>query len=185
VIPVPRLIARVAGAVAVLVAVGGLSGCIAEDPGFVAVRLVDGQLVMLLARCPDFQLDAVSVYLEDTSSASNAHDLVTRSLKRTGAEVPTSFRFFGRPPKGWEVVGDQLPELQPGKQYGATGSAPTGFSGTMRFTLADLARLAPDEVLVGVNYLTKKMTEQEFRENAQGDCADMAPTPVPTGFPPT
>jgi hypothetical protein len=185
VISVRTLTARAAGALALLVAVCGLSGCIAEDPAMTAVRLVDGQLVVLLARCPDFQFERVSVSARDAGSGSRTTEPMRRSLRRTGAEVPTSLRLFGRPPTGWKVDDDGMTHLEPGQLYGATGSARFDTTPTTEFTLADLARLDPDEVLVGVNFSTKKMTEQKFRDKAQGYCAGMATTPVPTGFPPT
>lgn len=164
-----RLGGQVAGALVMLAALPALSGCTPAPRVLIAVRAVDGEPVALLAGCPDFQIDDVSLYTRHHSvtATENGPD---RILGRTAPTVPSALRLFGPPPSGWNVDVDDLAALEPGQSYGLGAGSSGSTAESIIFTVEDLATLAPDEVLAGKPRSHEKMTEREFREQAKGEC---------------
>lgn len=161
---------RIERALVALIAVSGLAACTPAARPMTAVRLVDGEPVVLLAGCADFQIDSVSVYAASGNSASAApgHD---RDIERTGDVVPESMPLFGDPPAGWRVTDKRLTALAPGQRYHLSAWGGTRKTVVITFADSDLAALGPDEVLVGKTPSThKKTTEKKFREHAEDDC---------------
>jgi hypothetical protein len=164
------LAGRAVSALVVLTALSGLTACSPRDLPLTAIRAVDGQPVLLLAGCPDLQIDSVSVYPESVD-APVPDGSPTRELDRTGPAVPESMPLFGDPPPGWTADDGKLTALAAGQAYGLMARADNRKAVPIVFTDADLAALGPDEVLVGKSPSShKKVTEQEFRKQAKKAC---------------
>ncbi|MFI5496097.1 hypothetical protein [Actinoplanes sp. NPDC051859] len=165
-----RVAGRAAGVLMVLAALPGLSACTPEAKPLTAIRAVDGEPVILLAGCPDFQIDSVSVYTE-SGDPTVAVDGPDRVLRRNGAPLPESLSLFGASPAGWTVTDERLTELAAGKSYGLSAFGDGGNVVPVTFTAADLAALGPGDVLIGKTPSShEKVTEKEFRRQATEAC---------------
>jgi hypothetical protein len=141
-----------------------LGGCTPGRLPVAAVRAVDGRPVLLLAPCPGFTPDRISVFAEGTA--------VDRSwvLDRTDGAVPAAVTLFRVPP-GWTPVRTSLTDLQAGTRYGVRVSGVGGEAVTVRFTTDRLATLGAGQVLVGDPPSGwRAVPEQEFRERAAESC---------------
>jgi hypothetical protein len=164
------LAGRTAGALVALVALSGLAACGPADRPVTAVRAVDGEPVVLLAGCSDFQIDRVSLY-PSSVDAPVPDGSPDRTLDRTGTTVPESMPLFGDPPSGWTADDGRLTALAAGQAYSVSAYADGGSAVPITFTAADLAALGPDEVLVGKKPSShKKVTEREFHKQAKKAC---------------
>jgi hypothetical protein len=165
-----RFASRVVGTLAVLVTLAGLAACSPAAKPLSALRLDSDRPTVLLAGCPDFQIDSLSVYPNGGSATAPASG-PSRRLERTGSEVPDSMPLFGTPPAGWSVSDDGLTALAPGEAYGFTAYAQAQRTVTITFTPEDLAALGAGEVLIGKQPSShEKVTEKEFRERAKDSC---------------
>jgi len=154
-------------ALALLTALGA---CTPAARPLTAVRVVGGQVTVLVATCTDFQLDTVSLYTDNSGSTGPALG-PQRRLVRTGTDVPDSLQIFEAPPSGWSVAEAVLTALTPKQLYGLGGYAQAKSTVPIVFTAEDLAALGGDEVLVGrAPSSHEKVTEKKFRERAKKSC---------------
>jgi len=165
-----RVSGRVVGTFAALATLAGLAACRPAAKPLAAVRLDGGQPTVLLATCPDFQIDAISVYVE-SGSATAAASGPGRRLERTGPQAPDRMPLLGQPPAGWSASDSSLTALAPGQAYGLTAYAHAQPTLTITFTAEELAALGVGEVLVGKQPSShEKVTEKEFRKRAEDSC---------------
>lgn len=158
------------GALAVLATLAGVAGCSPPAKPLVALRLDGGRPTVLLATCPGFRIDTLSLY-SNSGSATVAAGGPNRWLERTGPGVPDSMPLFGTPPAGWSVSNGGLTALTPGQAYGLTGYAHARPTLTITFTAEDLAALGAAEVLLGKQPSShEKVTEQQFRKRSEESC---------------
>jgi hypothetical protein len=161
-----RLTGRVAGAVAVLAALSGLTGCGPAGKPVVAVGYPGGAPTALLVHCSTFKID--SVYVSDITTASATG---TWSVHGPEDSEPPQITFFETPP-GWTVTKQTLTPFDEHGKYSAQAFSSRGDPATtVAFTLAQLKSLRPGQVLVskGVNESTA-VSEKKFRKDAKAAC---------------
>ncbi len=154
-----------AGALAALAIAASLSACTPAPKPVTAMRLAAGQPTLLVVSCPDFQIDYVSVYLVTETSPRAAW-----VINREGGAVPVEVGLLEAPP-GWSVSDRSLGALADGAEYSAVAYDQARPSVTIHFTLAELAALGPDQVLVGKPASEREaVSEASFRKKARESC---------------
>ncbi|PTA46163.1 hypothetical protein [Micromonospora sp. RP3T] len=160
----PSRLIRVAGVLATLATVATVSACSPAAKRVTAMRQVDGQPTMLIVGCDTFDADRVSVSTEGVSPP-----MQWDTDRGTGGAVD-EVRLL-QSPSGWTVDGQTLTAFQPGTEYTASAFDSGHRTVAVRFTLAELAALLPDQVLVGEpGGKRKAVTEDAFRRAAKKSC---------------
>jgi hypothetical protein len=168
--PTTLIAGRAAGALIVLAALPLLASCTPAERTLTAVRAVNGEPVVLIAGCADFQIDSITVHPTSKSVTASASG-PERELKRSGSATAESLPLFGAPPAGWTVVDGGLTALVEGQAYGLAAYANGKHTVPIGFTATDLATLGAGEVLVGDPPSGhEKVTEKEFQKRAEDAC---------------
>lgn len=162
-----------------------LTACSPPDEPVVALAVRDGQPVGVLVPCGG-RFGQLSVYLNHDDQG----DQVNRPLIRWGVHGESTSEvveatLLGQPPDGWEVADtvdltaaesgvdvdvEPLTELRPGVTYTVRGSAGRD-SIPVDFTLADLSRIGPDEVLAPLGRdATTVVSRKAFLRKARSSC---------------
>ncbi|MCC5575899.1 hypothetical protein IMZ11_09635 [Microtetraspora sp. AC03309] len=116
--------------------------------GILAVeRAQDGGVRLLLADCPGYVAQDVSV-IADTDDDSELVDWSVHNSGRTSSV--RDIQVFQGPPEGWRTTGDTLTALREGVPYVANVNGNVGgrgLRGRVPFTVEDLKGLGSGEVL--------------------------------------
>jgi hypothetical protein len=161
-----RLTGRVAGAVAVLAALSGLTGCGPAGKPVVAVSYIGGAPTALLVHCSRFKIDIINVSDVTTASATG-----TWSVQGPEDSEPPQITFFQAPP-GWTVTKQTLTSFDEHRKYAAQPFSSRGDPATtVAFSITQLKSLKPNQVLIskGVNE-SKAVSETKFRKDAKAAC---------------
>jgi hypothetical protein len=160
----------VAGALVVLATLATLAGCSPAAKPVTALRLVDGHPTLLVAKCDDANIDAVSVFTGDGATITEAWRARDPRLPAETGAPPDEIRLL-EAPSGWSVSDDSLTTFAPGVDYTATAYGSPGDAFPIDFTLEKLAALDPGQVLAGEsNNEATAMSEKDFRDNAEDAC---------------
>jgi hypothetical protein len=158
-----------------LAAVATLPACTPAERPVTALRLVDGHPTLVIESCPDFHVDGVRVFTTDPSPAPGGVSSAAATRQRwvadrTGGSVPGELRLLEASP-GWSVSERSLTAFAPGKEYVAWAFDQAAAAVSINFTLAELAALGPDDVLVGrPSSKRAAVSESRFREEAKESC---------------
>ncbi|GGO29967.1 hypothetical protein [Micromonospora parathelypteridis] len=146
-----------------LTALAGLSACTPADKPLTALRVVDGQPVLVVAECAVFTATRIAVFNEGTPTGKWA-------IEREGTEELAAVTLL-QPPPGWKVAEQSLVALEPDTLYAVTAYGSQNDAAPIDFTLGEVTRLGPDQVLVNDGGTKRKaITETAFRDRAKKAC---------------
>jgi hypothetical protein len=164
------------GLLLLVVMLGALAGCTPADVPIVGLAVRDGQPVGVIVPCAD-QFTQLSVYKVNQGSAAATDEPFTRwGVNGTPATTdPVEVALFGPAPEGWRV---DLPDSDDVELTALTADAGYSLGGRSRynsidvpFTVADLARIGPDQVLAPVDHDEfEVMSRDAFLREARGHC---------------
>ncbi|RQX16158.1 hypothetical protein DDE19_16265 [Micromonospora ureilytica] len=144
----------------------------------------DGRPVGVLVTCYDRDAD-IRVYENGNQGEAGRQSLIRWSIGGPPASEVVEVTLLGQPPEGWEVDEpvdfpgpepgvevdvELLTELRPGVSYTLDGSSrPEAIS--VDFTLADLPRIGPDQVLAPRGHdSTTVVSRETFLRKARDKC---------------
>lgn len=162
-----------------------LTACSPPDEPVVALAVRDGQPVGVLVPCGG-SFGQLGVYENDDDQGDPANQqLVKWGVHGEPTSEVVEATLLSQPPEGWEVADavdltaaesgvdvdvEPLTELRPGVTYTVSGSAGRD-SIPVDFTLADLSRIGPDEVLAPRGRdATTVVSRKAFLRKARGSC---------------
>ncbi|WP_223874494.1 hypothetical protein [Salinispora fenicalii] len=151
---------RPVGALLVLATAAGLAGCTPAPLPVAALRNIDGAAVLVLADCPTFTATSVSVY--PVGSTTSGKWRISQDTRELVGEVP-----LFQVPSGWELDQQTLDAFQPGQEYSVAVYGRAERARPIKFTLAQLAALGPDQVLVDRG---EAVSLTRFRDQARRKC---------------
>ncbi|MBQ0989249.1 hypothetical protein PSH03_001469 [Micromonospora sp. PSH03] len=161
-----------------------LTACSPVDEPIVALAVQDGQPVGVLVTCED--RDArLAVFENDHQGDPGKRTLIRWSINGPPASEIVEVTLLGQPPEGWEVADavdtpaaeadidpdvEPLTEFRPGVTYTVTGSSRRNAI-SVDFTLADLPRIGPDQVLAPRGHdSTRVVSRETFLRKARDKC---------------
>ncbi|MEU7976012.1 hypothetical protein AB0B48_28645 [Micromonospora sp. NPDC049089] len=161
-----------------------LTACSPAEQPIVALAVQDGRPVGVLVTCYDRDAN-IRVFENGHEGEPGKRSLIRWSIGGPPASEVVEVTLLGQPPEGWEVdepvdvPGSEpgaevdvelLTELRPGVTYTLDGaSRPEALS--VDFTLADLPRIGPDQVLAPDGHNSTKVIPREtFLRKARERC---------------
>ncbi|MEV6371318.1 hypothetical protein AB0L86_30990 [Micromonospora musae] len=163
---------------------GLLSACTPPDKPLLALSVQQGRPVGVLVTCGD-GLAQVSVY-ERTTGTPGAWSFVRWHVSGAPPSEIVEVPLLGEPPAGWRLDDtretpapeagettryEQLTALEPGVGYALGGSTGVDDAVSITFTIADLDRLGPDEVLTAVERDEPRIVSRDtFVDDARDSC---------------
>ncbi|MEO3769972.1 hypothetical protein [Micromonospora sp. B9E7] len=152
------------GVLATLTALAGLSACTPADKPLTALRVVDGEPVLVVAECAVFTATRIAVFTEDPAP------LAKWAIEREGTEELAAVTLL-QPPPGWRVAEQSLVAFEPDVEYAVTAHGDQNDADSIDFTMKDLTELGPGQVLVSDGGTKRKaVTETAFRDRAKKAC---------------
>lgn len=164
-----RWLARPAAVLAVVTVLGGLSGCTPADEPVTALRNVDGHPTLLIVSCSEVQIDRVSVFGEGSTQNGTFQSGPKWTVGDLRRQIGGEVRLLD-PSTSLPVVEGDLTEFTPGAEYtvAAYGDPDTI---PIRFTVEEVAALAPGQVLVAPRPGERKAVSQStFEKKARESC---------------
>ena len=170
-----------AGAVAMLAALSGVTACTPAPRFVAALNYAGGKPTALLVNCPDFTID--SIYVSEITTDSTRVTWIASGPGRarpshagpsragSGRAGPAQITLL-QAPAGWTVEDQTLTSFDVARKYEAQPFSSTDDSGNVvSFTIDQLKALKPGEVLVN-NARNEPLTisETKFRTAAEADC---------------
>ncbi|MGC4868324.1 hypothetical protein ACLQ3B_23160 [Micromonospora sp. DT53] len=161
-----------------------LTACTPPDEPIVALAVQDGRPVGVLVTCYDRDAN-IRVYENGHQGEPGKRSLIRWSIGGPPASEVVEVTLLGQPPEGWEVDEpvdfpgpepgvevdvESLTELRPGATYTLNGSSRRK-SIPVDFTLADLPRIGPDQVLAPRGHdSTTVVSRESFLRKARDKC---------------
>ncbi|MGW5559433.1 hypothetical protein ACWER9_19705 [Micromonospora sp. NPDC003944] len=161
-----------------------LTACSPPDEPLVALAVQDGQPVGVLVTCDD-DFVRLGVFEDDHPDDPGPRPLVKWGVHGAPASKVVEVALLGQPPQGWEVADavdipaseagidvdvEPLTELRPGVTYSLGGSSRHDAI-SVDFTLADLPRIGPDQVLAPRGHdSTTVVSRETFLRKARKSC---------------
>jgi hypothetical protein len=161
-----------------------VTACTPPDEPLVALAVKDGQPVGVLVTCDD-SFAQLSVFENDHQDEAGNRPLIRWRVSGAPAREVVEVALLGQPPQGWEVADavdisateagidvdvEPLTELRPGVTYSVSGSSHR-HAIPVDFTLADLPRIGPDEVLAPRGRdSTTVVSREAFLRKARDSC---------------
>ncbi|MBQ1034073.1 hypothetical protein KBX26_29170 [Micromonospora sp. C97] len=161
-----------------------LTACTPAHEPLVALAVQDGRPVGVLVTCDDdfAQLD---VFENDHPNDASARPFIRWKVTGRPTTEVVEVALLGQPPQGWEVADpvdlpaaeagmdvdvEPLTELRPEVTYSVSGSSRRDAI-SVDFTLADLPRIGPDQVLAPHGRdSTKVVSRDAFLRKARDSC---------------
>ncbi|MEU8115728.1 hypothetical protein [Micromonospora sp. NPDC048947] len=157
-----------------------LTACSPAEQPIVALAVQDGRPVGVLLTCYDRDAN-IRVFENGHQDDPGKRSLIRWSIGGPPASEVVEVTLLGQPPEGWEVADtvdspgtevdvELLTEFRAGVTYTLDGSSRREAL-SVDFTLADLPRIGPDQVLVprGSNS-TKVVSRETFLRKARDRC---------------
>ncbi|MEV4494202.1 hypothetical protein AB0J84_00630 [Micromonospora arborensis] len=142
----------------------GLSACSPADKPLIALRVVDGQPVLVVVECAVFTATRIAVFNEGDAPAAKW------AIEREGTEELAPVTLLQLPP-GWKVAEQSLVAFEPGTEYAVTAHGDQNDANPIDFTLGEVTGLGPEQVLVSDGGTKRKaITETAFRDRAKKAC---------------
>lgn len=138
-----RVIVLVAAVLMMFFAVGCSP---ANQPVLAVVRDGASGITLLFSRCTGYRVDSVSVFADVEESPVKSWDVSGYRV-----EPPVDSVQLFQTPRGWRTDDASLASLTSGVQYRSRSTGRVGdraLNGGISFTLDDLGKLGPDDVLV-------------------------------------
>ncbi|MFG1840529.1 hypothetical protein ACGFH8_19160 [Micromonospora sp. NPDC049175] len=174
---------RILGTLLPLPLLSLLTACTPPDEPLVALAVQDGQPVGVLVTCGG-SFPRLSIY-ENHPDDGTQHPLTRWAVSGPSTNDIVEVALLGQPPDGWEVDAatdfsdsglgtvvdvEPLTELRPEVTYSVGGRS--GHNAiSVDFTLADLPRIGPDQVLApGGRNSTKIVSRKTFQRKARDSC---------------
>ncbi|GIM88512.1 hypothetical protein [Paractinoplanes toevensis] len=147
--------------------VGLLSACSPANEPIAGMAMPDGKPVILFLPCSEF----ATVSVNDADPPAPGWGFTTSDAEPGKAvELP----LFGRPAAPWDVDEEQLTSLEAGRRY-SLGGLSFRHAIFVDFTVDDLARLEPGEVLVSSRKGTLAAVGRDaFERAARKGCGNPA-----------
>ncbi|MCG5443171.1 hypothetical protein NIE79_000970 [Micromonospora sp. NIE79] len=161
-----------------------LTACTPPDEPIVALAVQDGRPVGVLVTCDGYDAD-IRVYENGHQGEPGKRSLYRWRVDGPPASEVVEVTLLGQPPEGWEVDEpvdfpgpepgvevdvELLTELRPGVSYTVTGSS-RRHAIPVDFTLADLQRIGPDQVLAPRGHdSTTVVSRETFLRKARDKC---------------
>ncbi len=150
----------------------------------VALAVTDGRPVGLLVTCDD-SFSQLGVFENNHPGEAGNRPLIRWGVNGRPTSEVVEVTLFGQPPEGWKVAEavdipaaeagievdvEPLTELRPGVTYSVDGSSRRNAI-SVDFTLADLPRIGPDEVLAPRGHdSTTVVSREAFLRKARDRC---------------
>ncbi|MFF2193532.1 hypothetical protein [Streptomyces sp. NPDC058157] len=152
----------------VVLVLSGLAACTPAEKSLLAVERADnGATRVLIAPCPGYDADDLSVFLDEDSQGLRSWALTSE----LNSGSPGQVELF-KPLEGWKVYDSTLTELRTPGKYVATVSGSInsrGLSGRVAFTVADLEHLGKGQVFSG-NGDGRAMDREDFMHPSRELC---------------
>ncbi|MGC4831579.1 hypothetical protein [Micromonospora arida] len=161
-----------------------LTACTPPDEPLVALAVQDGRPVGVLVTCDD-DFAQLGLFENDHPDDASDRPLIRWSVNGTPATEVVEVTLLGQPPEGWKVADavdipaaeagidvdvEPLTELRPGVTYSVSGSSRRDAI-SVDFTLADLPRIGPDQVLAPRGHdSTAVVSRETFLRKARDTC---------------
>ncbi|MEU5675138.1 hypothetical protein ABZ749_33460 [Micromonospora sp. NPDC047753] len=157
-----------------------LTACSPAEEPIVALAVQDGQPIGVLVTCDDSDAN-IRVFENDHQGEPGERTLIRWSIGGPPASEVVEVALLGQPPEGWEVADavdspdsdvdvELLTEFRAGVTYTLDGSSRRD-ARSVDFTLADLPRIGPDQVLVSHGSRSTKVVSREtFLRKARDRC---------------
>ncbi|WP_330440965.1 hypothetical protein OHB44_14195 [Micromonospora sp. NBC_00821] len=161
-----------------------LTACTPPDEPIVALAVQDGRPVGVLVTCED-RVARLAVFENNHQGEPGKRTLIRWSIDGPPASEIVEVALLGQPPEGWEVAGvvgtpaaeagidpdvEPLTEFLPGVTYTVSGSSRRDAI-PVDFTLADLPRIGPDQVLAPRGQdSTTVVSRETFLRKARDKC---------------
>jgi hypothetical protein len=160
------LTGRVAGALAVLAALSGLTACGPAAKPVVALNYAGGRPTAVIVSCSGFKID--NIYVNDITTFSAKAKWSAQTKDHAG---PAQITLLVAPP-GWTVTADTLPAFEASGKYEVVPFANLADPATsVAFTVDQLKALKPGQVLVSKgNSKSVAVSEKKFRSDAADAC---------------
>ncbi|MET8461770.1 hypothetical protein [Micromonospora zamorensis] len=152
------------GVLVTLAALAGLTACSPADKPLTALRVVNGQPVLVVVECAVFTATRIAVFTEEPAPPAKW------AIERAGTEQLAAVTLL-QPPPGWNVAEQSLAAFEPDIEYAVTAYGDQNKAEPVHFTLAQVSELPPDQVLVSDGGTKRKaVTETAFRDRAKKTC---------------
>ncbi|MDG4779522.1 hypothetical protein O7614_07690 [Micromonospora sp. WMMD961] len=152
------------GVLVTLTALAGLSACTPADKPLTALRVVDGQPVLVVAECAAFTATRIAIFTEEPAPPAKW------AIEREGTDELAAVTLL-QPPPGWKVAEQSLVAFEPDVEYAATAHGDQNDADPIDFTMRELTALGPDQVLVSDGGAKRKaVSETAFRDRAKKAC---------------
>ncbi|WP_181545499.1 hypothetical protein [Micromonospora saelicesensis] len=157
-----------------------LTACSPAEQPIVALAFQDGRPVGVLVTCDDRDAN-IRVFENDHQGEPGKRPLIRWRVGGPPASEVVEVALLGQPPEGWEVAdaGDSpatevdvelLSEFRAGVTYTLDGSSRSKAL-SVDFTLADLPRIGPDQVLAPHGHNSTEVVSREtFLRKARDRC---------------
>jgi hypothetical protein len=157
---------RVAGALAVLAALSGLTACGPAAKPVVALNYAGDRPTAVIVSCPGFKID--NFYVDDitTFDAKAKWKIQTKDNA-----APAQITLLVAPP-GWMVLAETLTAFEAARKYEVVPFANLADPATsVAFTVDQLKALPPGQVLISKgNSKSAAVSEKKFRADAADAC---------------
>ncbi|WP_433552995.1 hypothetical protein ACQP08_06310 [Micromonospora zamorensis] len=152
------------GVLVTLAALAGLTACSPADKPLTALRVVNGQPVLVVAECAVFTATRIAVFTGEPAPPAKW------AIERAGTEQLAAVTLL-QPPPGWNVAEQSLAAFEPDIEYAVTAYGDQNKAESINFTLTQVSELRPDQVLVSDGGTKRKaVTETAFRDRAKKAC---------------
>jgi hypothetical protein len=160
------LTGRVAGAVAVLAALSGLTACGPAAKSVAALTYAGGKPTLVIENCSNFKID--NVYVSDITTESARDTWSANGPDRSGPAQITLLEA----PAGWTVSSQTLTAFEVNGKYAVQSFAHQADPASMvAFTVGQLKALRPGQVLISKgNNQSVAVSEKKFRKDAKAAC---------------
>ncbi|MEW1590188.1 hypothetical protein AB0283_32605 [Micromonospora vinacea] len=158
-----------------------LTACSPAEEPIVALAVQDGRPIGVLVTCDDRDAD-IRVFENGPESEPGEQSLIRWRIGGPPASEVVEVALLGQPPEGWEVTEavdspatevdvELLTEFRAGVTYTLDGSSRREAL-PVDFTLADLPRIGPDQVLVMPrgHHSTTVVSRETFLREARDRC---------------
>ncbi|WP_433652452.1 hypothetical protein ACQP2C_09045 [Micromonospora zamorensis] len=152
------------GVLVTFAALAGLTACSPADKPLTALRVVNGQPVLMVAECAVFTATRIAVFTVEPAPPAKW------AIERAGTEQLAAVTLL-QPPPGWNVAEQSLAAFEPDIEYAVTAYGDQNKAESINFTLTQVSELRPDQVLVSDGGTKRKaVTETAFRDRAKKAC---------------